>query len=144
MSTTPSTEIHFGPSWMLNSNRRSALKSQSSTPATEDQSSYSSIIRDPLAASDAQHANGSETSSYDQSTKPFRYSKEFMLGLWDGEKAEGLVTEFERYVVVFQEEAGRPVAFSELSEKEKKVCVCFVDVDVFRTLGAQLDFFLLF
>ncbi|CED85002.1 GYF domain containing proteins [Phaffia rhodozyma] len=142
MSTTPSTEIHFGPSWMLNSNRKSTLKSQPPTPAMDDHPqlpsvpSYSSIIREPVSTSAShtsqsqqqqqqQAASASEVSLHhvEDPARPFRYTRDFILGLWDGPKVQeaNLPIEFERYDVVFQEEAVRPIAFAETTDKERKL-----------------------
>ncbi|KAL7410180.1 hypothetical protein BDY24DRAFT_418298 [Mrakia frigida] len=137
-----STEMQFGPSWLKPTTRTKSSKT--STPLEENNNnnssnaapaaiSYSSITRDhptPLSPGSGGHegggANGEGGPPLDHivdPSKPFRYTKEYMLGLYDEEKQKGreLPFEFERWGVVFREEGGNPVSLAPLTDMEKKL-----------------------
>jgi len=142
-----STEMQFGPSWLKPTTR--TKPSKTSTPVEDNNNhaaaptptaiSYSSITRDhpttPLSPGGHGHdggangeggAGGGGGPALDHivdPSKPFRYTKEYMLGLYDEEKQKGreLPFEFERWGVVFREEGGNPVSLAPLTDMEKKV-----------------------
>jgi hypothetical protein len=126
-STTPHTEMQFGPSWLKPTSRQKSAKTAQQPPAPAEPSpiSYSAITRDhptPMSPESADPNGGSLDHIVDPS-KPFRYSKEYMLGLYDEHKQKGreLPFDFERWGVVFREEGGNPISLSPLTEMEKKV-----------------------
>lgn len=125
-----SSEMHFGPSWMHKpaaaGSRRSAKASTAaaaSPAATADPShpTYSAITRDQHTS--PQPSAPSADDALLDPTKPFKYSKEFMLAQWDegNLRERPLPIEFERWGVVFREEGGEPVSSKALTETEKKV-----------------------
>lgn len=128
--TTPHTEMHFGPSWMQNSSRaRSFTKaagganapaSEDATPSSQGQVSYSSVIRDVNGMPNGQ-AVPDQQPEFADAAHPFRYSKEYMLGLWQENKDRELPIEFERWEVIFRPEAGMPSGLKDLDEVERRV-----------------------
>lgn len=128
--TTPHTEMHFGPSWMQNSSRaRSFTKaagganapaSEDATPSSQGQVSYSSVIRDVNGMPNGQ-AVLDQQPEFADAAHPFRYSKEYMLGLWQENKDRELPIEFERWEVIFRPEAGMPSGLKDLDEVERRV-----------------------
>lgn len=131
-STTPHTEMQFGPSWLKASSRPKSSKTSAAAaqqaaaaPAEPSAISYSAITRDhptPLSPESGDGYGGGLDHIVDPS-KPFRYSKEYMLGLYDEDKqkARELPFEFERWGVVFREEGGNPISLNPLTEMEKKL-----------------------
>jgi len=134
--------MQFGPSWLKPTTRTKSSKT--STPIEDHTNnhavapiSYSAITRDhpttPLSPGGHGHDGGANGEGYGgggpaldhivDPSKPFRYTKEYMLGLYDEEKQKGreLPFEFERWGVVFREEGGNPVSLAPLTDMEKKV-----------------------
>jgi hypothetical protein len=127
-SKMTSSDMHFGPSWMQNASRSTTKRSQNHQPAVAaspaaaaaepTHPSYSSIALPPAPPS---NVNASSL-GYENASKPFKYSKEYMLGMWDDavQRERELPIEFERWDVVFREETDGPVGLKPLSEAEKK------------------------
>lgn len=130
--TTPHTEMHFGPSWMQNSSRAKSYSKQTAPASAggDDASngaaphpsalSYSSVIREQAAL-----ANGlpvQDQPGFADAAHPFRYSKEYMLGLWSDNKDRELPIEFERWEVIFRPDGGMPAGLKDMDEVEKRVC----------------------
>ncbi len=60
--------------------------------------------------------------SKNDSTNPFRYSREQMLNVWKNGGGQGeLGLEVERWAGIVKEVAGEPLAFVEMTPEEKRV-----------------------
>ena len=112
--------MHFVPEWMRTKNQPPARSQAppsppptSSLPSSTSLSTYSALV------SVAPPVNSNKLDE----AHPFRYSKEELLNIYQGNGWKGeLGLEVERWEGVVREVAADPITLLEMTETEKKVC----------------------
>lgn len=103
-------------------------------PSPAHQRSFSSILSPTLPNNQNTHSdyyNSQSPGGGDVLAKPFVYSREFLLSLYDDEKASKRPIELARHDIATKDEGGKPWALKEWREGEKEVSFFFFFFSLF-------------